>query len=59
MFFQELFARKLLRKADIKDALKRLRSLIQEEYEMAGVQMKVSTEIATEVKDGTLPYQPQ
>ena len=58
MFFQELFARKLLRKADIEDALKRLRSLIQE-YEMAGFQMKVSTEIATEVKDGTLPYQPQ
>ena len=59
MFFQELFARKLLRKTDIEDALNRLRSLIREEYEMARVQMKVSSEIATELKDGTPPYKPQ
>ncbi|KAF8269269.1 hypothetical protein EI94DRAFT_1014781 [Lactarius quietus] len=49
----KLFARKLLGRTDIEDALKRLDSLIQEEFRMATAQiLKVATEIATEVKDG-------
>ena len=52
----EVFARKLLGRTDIEDALKRLDSLIQEECQMATAQiLKVATEIATAVKDGVLP----
>jgi hypothetical protein len=57
--FSELFARKLLGRTDIEDALKRLDSLIQEEFQMVTAQiLKVATELATEVKDGTRPYRP-
>ena len=45
----ELFARKLLGRTDIEDALKRLDSLIQEEFQMATAQI---LKVATEVKDG-------
>ena len=42
--------------SDIEDALKRLDSLIQEEFQMVTAQiLKVATEIATEVKDGAPP----
>ena len=51
----EVFARKLLGRTDIEDALKKLDSLIQEEFQMATAQiLKVTTEIATEVKDGEM-----
>ena len=53
--FSELFARKLMGRADIEDALKRLDSLIQEEVQMAIAQILKAT---TEVKDGTRPCQP-
>ena len=39
--------------SDIQDALKRLDSLIQEEFLMATAQI---LKIATEVKDGSHPY---
>ncbi|KAI9437521.1 hypothetical protein H4582DRAFT_2129370 [Lactarius indigo] len=42
------------RRANIEDALKRLDSLIQEEFQMVTAQI---LKIATEVKDGTQPYQ--
>ncbi|KAF8269275.1 NACHT domain-containing protein [Lactarius quietus] len=49
----KLFARKLLGMTDIEDALKRLDSLIQEEFRMATAQiLKVAIEIAADVKDG-------
>jgi hypothetical protein len=51
----ELFARKLLGRTDIEDALKRLDSLIQEEVQMAIAQI---LKVATEVKDGTRPNRP-
>jgi hypothetical protein len=55
----ELFARKLLGMTDIEDALRRLDSLIQEEFQMATAQiLKVATEIAAEVKDGMRAYRP-
>jgi uncharacterized protein YigA (DUF484 family) len=44
----ELFSRKLLGRKDIEDALMRLDSLIQEEFQMATAQI---LEVATEVKD--------
>jgi hypothetical protein len=47
--FSELFARKLLGRKDIEDALKRLDSLIQEEFQMATAQI---LKVATDVKDG-------
>ena len=46
----ELFARKLLGRRDIEDALQRLDRLIQEEVQMAIAQILKAT---TEVKDGT------
>jgi hypothetical protein len=55
MFFPELFARKLLGRKDIEDALKKLDILIQEEVQMAIAQILKAT---TEVKDGTRPYLP-
>ena len=48
----ELFARKLLGRTDIEDALKRLDCLIQEEVHMAIAQILKAT---AEVKDGTYP----
>ena len=51
----EIFARKLLGKKDIEDALKRLDGLIQEEIQMAIAQ---TLKVTTEVKDGTWPYRP-
>ncbi|KAH8977734.1 hypothetical protein EDB86DRAFT_3249516, partial [Lactarius hatsudake] len=45
----KIFARKLLGRTDIEDALKRLNSLIQEEYQMVTTQI---LKVATEVKDG-------
>ena len=48
----ELFARKLLGRTDIEDALKRLDRLIQEEFQMVTAQI---LKIASEVKDGTRP----
>ena len=48
-----LFARKLLGRTDIEDALKRLDSLIQEEVQMAIAQILKAT---NEVKDGTRSY---
>ncbi|KAF8260659.1 hypothetical protein EI94DRAFT_883670 [Lactarius quietus] len=45
----KLFARKLLGRTDIEDALKRLDRLIQEEFQMAIAQVLKAT---TEVKDG-------
>jgi hypothetical protein len=53
--FSELFARKLMGRTDIEDALKRLDSLIQEEVQMAIAQILKAT---TEVKDGTRPHEP-
>jgi hypothetical protein len=52
VFFSELFARKLLGRTDIEDALKRLDILIQEEFQMVTAQI---LRVATEVKDGTRP----
>ena len=49
----ELFARKLLGRTDIEDALKRLERLIQEELQMVTAQI---LKVATEGKDGTQPY---
>ena len=49
----EIFARKLLGKKDIEDALKRLDSLIQEEVQMVIAEI---LKVTTEVKDGTRPY---
>ena len=49
----ELFARKLLGRTDIEDALKRLDRLIQEEFQMVTAQI---LKVATEGKDGTRPY---
>ena len=46
----ELFVRKLLGRTDIEDALKRLDSLIQEEFQMATAQI---LKLATEAKEGT------
>ena len=46
----ELFARKLLGRTDIEDALKKLDSLIQEEFQMVMVQV---LKVTTEVNDGT------
>ena len=46
----ELYARKLLGRTDIEDALKRLDSLIQEELQMVTAQI---LKVATEVKDGS------
>ena len=46
----ELFARKLLGRTDIEDALKKLASLIQEEFQMVMAQV---LKVTTEVKDGT------
>jgi hypothetical protein len=51
----EIFARKLLGKTDIEDALKRLDSLIQEEVQMVMAQILKAT---TEVRVGTWPYRP-
>ncbi|KAH9033729.1 hypothetical protein EDB83DRAFT_1830797 [Lactarius deliciosus] len=45
----KIFARKLLGRTDIEDALKRLDSLIQEEFQMVTTQI---LKITTEVKDG-------
>ena len=45
----ELFARKLLGRTDIEDALKRLDNLIQEEFQMLMAQVLKAT---TEIKDG-------
>ncbi|KAH8993412.1 hypothetical protein EDB92DRAFT_1853909 [Lactarius akahatsu] len=45
----KIFARKLLGRTDIEDALKRLNSLIQEEFQMVTTQI---LKVATEVKDG-------
>ena len=50
----ELFARKLLGRTDIEDALKRLDHLIQEEVQMATAQILKAT---TEIKDSTPRYQ--
>jgi hypothetical protein len=49
----ELFARKLLGRTDIEDALKRLDCLIQEEFKMVMAQV---LKVTTEVKDGTRRY---
>ena len=49
----ELFARKLLGRTDIEDALKRLKCLIQEEFQMVTAQI---LKVTTEGKDGTRPY---
>jgi hypothetical protein len=49
----EIFARKLLGRTDIQDALKRLDNLIQEEFRMATAQI---LRVATEIKDGMQPY---
>ena len=49
----DIFIRNLLGRKDIQDALKRLDSLIQMEGQMAQVQ---TLKVATETKDGTLPY---
>ena len=46
----ELFARKLLGRTDIEDALKRLERLIQEEFQMVTAQI---LKVATEGKEGT------
>jgi hypothetical protein len=46
----ELFARKLLGRIDIEDALKRLDRLIQEEVQMVTAQI---LKVATEGKEGT------
>ena len=46
----EIFARKLLGRTDIEDALKRLDKLIQEEFQMVMAQV---LKVTTEVKDGT------
>ena len=52
----EIFARKLLGRTDIEDALKRLDLLIQEEVQMAIAQiLKATSEVKDQVKDGTLP----
>ncbi|KAI9448938.1 hypothetical protein BJY52DRAFT_1193023 [Lactarius psammicola] len=49
----KVFARKLLGRTDIEDAIKRLDSLIQEEVQMAIAQiLKVTTEVNDKVKDG-------
>ena len=48
----EIFARKLLGRTDIEDALKRIDVLIQQEVQMAIAQM---LKLTTQVKDGTLP----
>lgn len=48
----DLFARKLLGKTDIEDALKRLDSLIQEEVQMAMAQI---LKVTIEIKEGTRP----
>ena len=45
----EIFSRKLLGRTDIEDALKRLDSLIQEEFQMVTAQI---LKVATDVKDG-------
>ena len=47
----EIFARKLLGRTDIEDALKKLDRLIQEEIQMVTAQI---LKVATEGKDGTL-----
>ena len=52
LLLSELFARKLLGRKDIEDALKRLDNLIQEEFQMVTAQ---TLEVPTEVKDGTRP----
>ena len=49
----ELFARKLLGRTDIEDALKRLDRLIQAELQMVMAQVLKAT---TEIKDGTRRY---
>ena len=48
--FSGLFARKLLGRTDIEDALKRLDRLVQEEIQMVTAQI---LKVATEGKDGT------
>ena len=53
--FSELLGRKLLGRTDIEDALKRLDSLIQEEFQMAMAQI---LQVTTEVKAGTRTYRP-
>jgi hypothetical protein len=53
MFFSsEIFARKLLGKTDIEEALKRLESLIQEEVQMVMAQI---LKVTTEIKNGSRP----
>ena len=52
LLLSELFARKLLGRKDIEDALKRLDSLMQEEFKMVTAQ---TLGVTTEVKDGTRP----
>ena len=52
--FSGLFARKLLGRTDIEDALKRLERLIQEEIQMVTAQI---LKVASEIKDGTWRYQ--
>ena len=49
----EVFARKLLGRTDIEDALKRLDWLVQEELQMVMAQVLKAT---TEIKDGTRRY---
>ncbi|KAI9429969.1 hypothetical protein H4582DRAFT_2133976 [Lactarius indigo] len=48
----KIFARKLLGRTDIEDALKRLNSLIQEEFQTVAAQ---TLKVATEAKNGTRP----
>ena len=55
LILSELFARKLLGRKDIEDALKRLDNLIQEEFQMLTAQTLV---VATEIKDGLRPNLP-
>ncbi|KAH8993415.1 hypothetical protein EDB92DRAFT_1980540 [Lactarius akahatsu] len=49
----KIYFRKLLGRTDIEDALKKLDSLIQEEFQMATAQI---LKVTTEAKDGTRPY---
>jgi hypothetical protein len=52
----EIFARRLLGRTDIEDALKRLDLLIQEEVQMAIAQiLKATSEVKDQLKDGKLP----
>ena len=53
LLLSELFARKLLGRKDIEDALKRLDSLIQEEFRMVTAH---TLGVTTEVKDDTRPH---